>query len=285
MREAELMLTAHDSTKLFVRSYSPIVNGSTDRTVVIVHGTSEHGGRYRHVARVMAEHGWQVLVPDLRGHGRSEGIPVHVDHYERYLLDLDTLWQYFELTPRRTAIMGHSFGGLVAVRFAQTRPHRLGALVLMSPLLGLKVEVGRFTLALGRLMSFVIPTTRFASKIPPAATTHDLAVLQRREVDPLNHRSVTAGWFFQMQAAIADAWRESAALQVPVRAMQAGDDSIVDPLVVEPWLKTVSSPDRSFQMLEGRYHELLNEPDWPTTLGMVCEWLEGRIPAVTAAVE
>ena len=284
MREAELMLTAHDSTKLFVRSYSPVESGSTGRTVVLVHGTSEHGGRYQHVARAIAEQGWQVLVADLRGHGRSDGIPVHVDHFERYLLDLDTLWQYFELSPRRTAIMGHSFGGLVSVRFAETRPHRLAALVLMSPLLGLKVEIGSFTLALGRLMSFLVPTTRFASKIPPEATTHDLAVLQRREVDPLNHRSVTAGWFFQMRAALADAWREAAALQVPVRAMQAGDDAIVEPLVVEPWLKTISSTDRSFEMLEGRYHELLNEPDWPTTLSTVLEWLEVRIPAVPASI-
>lgn len=279
MREAELILSAHDSTKLFVRSYSPVASEHAARTVVLVHGTSEHGGRYRHVARTMAEHGWQVLVPDLRGHGLSDGIPVHVDHFERYLLDLDTVWQYFELTPRRTVLMGHSFGGLVSVRFAETRPQRLGALVLMSPLLGLKVEVGRFTLTLGRLMSLVAPTTRFASKIPPKSTTHDLAVLQRREVDPLNHRSVTAGWFFQMQAALSDAWREAAALQVPVRAMQAGDDLVVEPLVVEPWLKTVGSTDRSFQMLDGRYHELLNEPDWPATLGTVLEWLDARIPS------
>lgn len=285
MRYVDFHLAAHDATKLFVRCYSPEeIHPAQNRSLVIVHGTSEHGGRYDHVARAAVEQGWQVIVPDLRGHGQSVGVPVHVDRFERYLLDLDTLWQYFELNPRRTALLGHSFGGMISARFAQTRPNRVATLTMMSPLLGLKVEVDRFTLCIGKLMSLLMPTTRFKSRVPAEHTCSNPEVLKRREVDPLIHRSVTAAWFFQMKQALADVWTESKAVTIPLLLMQAGADQIVDPAASERWIKTVGSSDVGFQNLEGHYHELLNELDWPTTLDAVMEWLEARIPSMSVSL-
>lgn len=285
MRYVDFHLAAHDATKLFVRSYSPTeAHPSNGRSLVIVHGTSEHGGRYDHVAKAAVEHGWQVIVPDLRGHGRSDGVPVHVDRFERYLLDLDTLWQYFELNPRRTALLGHSFGGLVCTRFAQTRPQRMATLTLMSPLLGLKVEVDSFTLLIGKLMSRLLPTARFRSRVPAEHTTSNPEVLVRRAADPLIHRSVTARWFYQMQEALSEAWQHASTVRLPLLVMQAGSDFIVDPLAADLWLKTIGSTDKHIEMLEGHYHELLNESDWPATFSLVMDWLETRIPSMTASL-
>lgn len=285
MRYVDFHLAAHDATKLFVRSYSPTEAHPTNgRSLVIVHGTSEHGGRYDHVARVAVEQGWQVIVPDLRGHGRSDGVPVHVDHFERYLLDLDTLWQYFELNPRRTALLGHSFGGLISTRYAESRPLRMATLTLMSPLLGLKVEVDSWTLLLGKLMSKVLPTTRFRSRVPAEHTTSNPEVLARREQDPLIHRSVTARWFYQMQDALSDAWRDAPAVRLPLLVMQAGNDMIVDPLAPGVWMQTIDSDDKHLEVLDGHAHELLNETDWALTLDRVLDWLEARIPSMTASL-
>lgn len=278
MNYAETKISAHDGTRLFARVYSPDESRSCNRTLVVVHGTSEHGGRYDHVAREVAENGWKAIVLDLRGHGKSEGVPVHVDSFERYLLDLETVWRYFELNPQRTALLGHSFGGLISLRFAQTRGQMLSALALMSPLLGLKVEVDRFTLCLGKVMSWVAPETRFKSRVPSEHTTRNQDVLARREVDPLIHRSITARWFFQMQEALKAAWRDTSRLESPVLLMQAGDDQIVEPLAAEPWFKLISSSDRTFELMPEHYHELLNEPDWPTTLNSVLKWFDTRVP-------
>ncbi len=278
MVPVETHIRTHDGQLLFARSYVPDEFCRSARTLIIVHGTSEHGGRYDHVARVAAEQGWEVIVPDMRGHGRSDGVPVHVDYFDEYLSDLDTLWQYFELNPDRTALLGHSFGGLICTRFAETRPSRLASLVLMSPLLGLKVKIEFYTLALGKLMSLIAPRTRFQSKVPVESTTRNLEVLKRRETDKLLHRSVTARWFFEMKQAIADAWRDADKLNVPVLALQAGADLIVDPNAVEPWLRTAGSDDTRFRMVDDHYHELLNELDWQETLEEVLNWLDERIP-------
>lgn len=284
MKCTEFNVAANDSANLFVRNCVPPPAQGCGRTLVIVHGTSEHGGRYLHVAEEAVARGWDVIIPDLRGHGQSDGIAVHIDRFEQYLQDLDTIWQYFELNPERTAVLGHSFGGLISVRFAQTRPSRLAALVPMSPLLGLRVKIDPLTYAIGKLMSFVAPTTRFQSKVPPEHTTRNAEVLARWEKDPRLHRSVTASWFFQMKQALRDADEEAASVIVPLLAMQAGDDLIVDPLAVEPWVGKTESIDKTFRMLDGHYHELLNEEDWPETLNELLTWLESKIQCGKASV-
>ncbi|NQV25314.1 MAG: alpha/beta hydrolase [Rhodopirellula sp.] len=285
MKCTEFNVAANDSASLFVRNCVPRPADRCGRTLIIVHGTSEHGGRYLHVAAEAVARGWDVIIPDLRGHGRSDGIAVHIDRFEQYLQDLDTIWQYFELNPARTAVLGHSFGGLVSIRFAETRPSKLAALVPMSPLLGLRVKIDVLTYAIGRLMSLIAPTTRFQSKVPPEHTTRNPEVLKRRTSDPLLHRSVTASWFFQMKQALHDANEQAASITVPILTMQAGADLIVDPLAVEPWLKKTSSTDRTLQILREHYHELLNEEDWRETLTELLVWLESKIPCGTNKVD
>tara|TARA_R110002072_G_scaffold303140_1_gene495590 strand:- start:68966 stop:69835 length:870 start_codon:yes stop_codon:yes gene_type:complete len=285
MKCTEFNVAANDSANLFVRSCTAPQTVRCGRTLVIIHGTSEHGGRYLHAAEAAVAHGWDVLIPDLRGHGRSDGIAVHIDRFEQYLQDLDTIWQYFELNPSRTAVMGHSFGGLVSIRFAETRASRLAALIPMSPLLGLRVKIDPLTYAIGKMMSFVAPTTRFQSKVPPEHTTRNAKALAKRASDPLLHRSVTASWFFQMKQALLDAHKDAASIAIPVLAMQAGADLIVDPLAVEPWLEKTGSPDRTMRILDEHYHELLNEEDWSETLNELLDWLDSRIKCSATSVD
>ena len=271
MRYHQYNVSAADSTGLFVRQFVPVEPEQSRRTLLIVHGTSEHGGRYRHVAQEAVRRGWEVIVPDMRGHGKSCGVPVHVDNFEEYLQDLDTLFQYFELNPDRTAIMAHSFGGLITARYAQTRPTRTSALVLLSPLLGLRVKINPLSYFLGKCMTYVAPRTRFQSTVPVEHTTRNERVLGLREKDRYLHRSVTAAWFFEMKSALDKVWKEAPELTVPVLALQAGDDMIVEPSATAPWLSKTGSTDRSFKLLEGHYHELLNDTMSCSTISRVAK--------------
>jgi lysophospholipase len=285
VRYYQVSLKANDSTELFVRQFAPRESERPRRTLLIVHGTSEHGGRYRHAAQEAVSRGWEVIVPDLRGHGKSRGVPVHVNNFEQYLQDLDTLFQFFELNPDRTAIMAHSFGGLISARYAQTRPTRIAALVLLSPLLGLRVKINPLSYLIGKCMTFVAPRTRFSSTVPVEFTTRNERVLRHREQDKLIHRSVTASWFFEMKSALEAVWEEAPEIIVPMLTLQSGDDLIVEPSAAAPWVGKTSSSDRSFRLLNGHYHELLNEPDWRETLAHVLSWLETRLPRVMATTE
>lgn len=104
----------------------------TNRPVLALHGINGHGGRWRRLAEHhLPDH--LVLAPDLRGHGRStHDAPWHVDqHVTDLLAVLDA-----EDIPR-TDIVGHSYGGMIAVHLARAAPERVRRLVLLDPVTGL----------------------------------------------------------------------------------------------------------------------------------------------------
>lgn len=272
----EYDIESNDNVNLHVRKYF-CFDSEKRPTLLIIHGMSEHGLRYVHVARHFVDRGWNVIVPDQRGHGRSGGVPTHVNRFQQYCEDIETIRQYFELIPEQTAILAHSMGGLVAIRYCQTYPDHVKALVLSSPLLGVKVKIPKSTLIAGKVLSYIYPLKRFKSRVDQSFTTRNVAKLKERANDPLIHQSVTAGWFFSMQAALIKAWSEVESITLPVMIVQAGDDYIVDPVVPEGWLALASSEHKEYVFLEDHYHEVLNEPDWETTIVQIEDWLNVRM--------
>ncbi len=277
MPPVEHVIRASDGVELISRRFEPVDPCADGRSLVIVHGASEHGRRYDHVARMFADRGWTVVVGDNRGHGRSGGNPMHVRKFEDYLRDLDAVWKHHKLEPARTALLGHSFGSLISARFAETRPEKISALVLMAPLLRLKVHVNPLVVAWGKLVSLLVPSVRFETRVEARDTTRDELALMARQADPLIHRSVTCGWFFQMKAALKDVWDDVSMLHMPVLVAQGGADRIVDPQVAGPWLDQVPSTDKELKWFPEHYHELHNEPDWLDVMNNVADWLEERV--------
>ncbi len=272
----ETEISTPDRHRLFVRRYESQVSPAS-RTLVIVHGASEHGLRYQHISEFFTNHGWNVIIGDHRGHGRSSGVRTHVKSFHQYAQDLELIRSHFDLVPESTAILGHSLGGLIAIRHAQLFPEQSAGLVLISPLLKVKVPIPRRTLALGRVLSLLAPRVRFQTRVDPRLTTRCPIAVESRLNDLLVQRSVTARWFFAMRSGLHSAWKSAKQLKSPILILQAGADEIVDPKAPPLWLDRVSSQDTEFRCFPEHLHELLNEPDWPDTAGLISQWLSKRI--------
>jgi pimeloyl-ACP methyl ester carboxylesterase len=103
-----------------------------DVTVVFWHalGLDPSGADLADVARVLAAAGFHVLAVDGPGFGRSPLAPA-----EGYRLDalVDGLRELIdERQVDRPVLMGHSWGGAIAVRYAGTHPDDVRALVLLD---------------------------------------------------------------------------------------------------------------------------------------------------------
>ena len=270
-------LAARDGTSLFVRRYER-TGRPFDRLLLIVHGTGEHGKRYDHFSRLAARQGWTVVVGDLRGHGRSGGTPTHLLRFEQYLDDFDTLIGSLDVPPNRLAMLAHSMGGLAAIRYAQTRPGRIGALVPLSPLLAMRVHVSTWKIALGRLCMLMAPATRFRSPIRSDQVTRCQEARRLRDQDPLRHPTVTASWYFRVLDAMEEAWTDAPRMTVPMLLVQGEADEVVCPVAPLRWWPLAGSPDKSLMTLKDHLHELLTEPDWRHTSDTILSWLDLRIP-------
>jgi pimeloyl-ACP methyl ester carboxylesterase len=73
----------------------------------------------------------RVLAPDQRGHGESSN-PGRADAYSLGILAEDLAGFLDALDVPRCHLLGHSMGGMVALRFALRHPERLTSLILMD---------------------------------------------------------------------------------------------------------------------------------------------------------
>lgn len=278
MQLDEVEVDADGGETLFVRDYRPnhltLSVDDSPRTLVWVHGLGEHGGRYLHVGEDLVERGWRVILLDLRGHGRSTGTRTHVRSFEEYASDVARVWERFELGVGRAALGSHSMGGLVALRAVQTGRVKPSALVLSSPLLGVKVRISPLKRWLGRALVNYFPKARFRNGLDPRNMTHDEEFARQRREDPLIVRSVTASWFFAMEAAIAQAHLNAGRIAVPVLALQGLADATTDGDILANWLAKTTSGTKELISLPDHVHELLHETDWRETQDRIIEWLE-----------
>ena len=77
--------------QIFWRRWSPDADATPPAVIVLVHGASEHSGRYEHVAQALTDSGYPVYALDHRGHGRSDGPRALIDRLADAVADIDTL--------------------------------------------------------------------------------------------------------------------------------------------------------------------------------------------------
>ena len=99
--------------------------------LLVLHGIYGAGRNWGSVARrlVRARPEWSVVLVDLRSHGRSPRLSPHtVEACARDLVRLED-----DVGRRADAVLGHSFGGKVALVYARLRPLRQLWVVDSSP--------------------------------------------------------------------------------------------------------------------------------------------------------
>lgn len=101
------------------------------KTVLLLHGKSFTGEYWAHTIETLQAQGYRVIVPDQIGFGKSTK-PDIAYHFDTLAGNTKTLLDKLGIT--RAAIVGHSFGGMLAVYFARNYPDTTAVLALESPI-------------------------------------------------------------------------------------------------------------------------------------------------------
>jgi len=108
-------------------------DGGGRTTLLCLHGFLDSGQAFFEVAPALAEAGFHVVAPDLRGFGDSEWVGAGGNyHFMDYVLDVADLAD--ALARDRLGLVGHSMGGSIASYYAGAFPDRVWrAAVLEGP--------------------------------------------------------------------------------------------------------------------------------------------------------
>lgn len=137
-------------------------------TAVFIHGVLNDHSVWILQTRFLAHHGWNVLAIDLPGHGRSGGeAPASVEQAaDAVAALLDALGL------KQAALIGHSWGSLIALEAAARLGERVSHLVLVGTAFPMKVSPALIDASLNQPMKALAMVNVFSRSTlapPPSA--------------------------------------------------------------------------------------------------------------------
>ncbi len=258
------------------RSWLP--TGPARGIVVIAHGFAEHSGRYARVAERLVADGVAVHAADHRGHGLSEGKRTSVVRFDDYVDDLTTMvTQAKEERPSfKLILLGHSMGGLVALRFAVRDASLVDGIVVSAPA-ACPGDVSRLKRTVGTVLSRVAPDATVL-RLPLNRISRDPAVVDAYNSDPLVFRTpIKARLGAELLATMARVDAGLPAMQLPLLVMQGTSDALVDPGCGPQVYNRAGSRDKTLKMYDGLWHEIFNEPEGDHVLDDLSAWVKTHL--------
>ena len=266
-----------DGLRLHERCWLPA--GDPVAVVIVVHGLTEHSGRYAGLAGALNGHGYAVYAADLRGHGRSEGSPTFIRAFDEHLADLELLVDRVRSRQpgKPLFLLGHSMGGAIVALWAITRQPEVGGLVLSAPPVRVSGNIFPILRHLAGIFSRLAPRLRI-TRLGSGMLSRDPEVVAQFQGDPLVFHGrfpVRTGAEILRAGQRIEAHMED--LHCPLLLLHGSGDVVTDPAGSEDLFTRARSHDKTLKLYPGLYHDLLHEPEKEEVTADIVEWLDARL--------
>jgi len=279
MIEREHKFEGADGLPIFYREWLPGA-GEPRGIVYILHGLSEHSGRYRHLAQALAGSGFVCIGIDHRGHGKSGGLRGFMPAPQMAVADFGELHRIVRLTRPDVPAFAfcHSMGSLIGLGFVLRHPGQLQGLVTCGTPLHGEFARPAWLIALCLRAAPYLPKLRLSPPGAPSALSADADMLREWMADPLVDRGM---WRVGTTAALIslcrDICRDAPAIEVPLLIMHGTADRLVPATGSEFLADAVRSDDVTLKLYPGLRHELVNEVNRDEIIGDIRDWLAQRL--------
>ncbi len=268
---------ASDGLPLFVRRARPA--GPTRGRVLLLHGYSEHSGRYPHVLHALADAGFSVAAPDHRGHGRTGPRLGHTPPSHRMLDDLRGVEARLQAESPEgpTFLLGASMGGLLALRLLQLDPERFAGAVLQAPAVAVPSDIPMSVVHAVRAVARVAPGLPVRRFFQPERASRDPQFQAWMRTDPYTYRGwVRAGTGAHTYQLIRDVHAGLDRVRAPLFITQGADDVRVHPEATEALAAAVPGVVER-RVFPGLRHEAHQEPERAEVVGAWVDWLSRQV--------
>ncbi len=249
-------------------------------SLVIAHGLGEHSGRYGNLINWLSGKRISIYALDHRGHGRSAGKRGHVADFNDYVDDLSFFMnRVFDENPGLPVfLLGHSMGGVISMLYALRSQEKLAGLILSSPGLVPTVDAPKYKVALASLLSKYFPSLLVSNELDANYISHDREVVAEYLNDPLVHDRISARWYTEFIQNAKECLNRAGEITIPLFVFHGTDDRLVDFSGSIQVFDAASSRDKTKLLLEGLYHETMNEVEYERekVLSAIAKWILAR---------
>lgn len=247
-------------------------HGEPRGIVTIVHDAGDHGGRYEELAHVLAQKDFAVALPDLRGHGRSEGSRGHSNGLREVERDLEEIQNHlaYRLPEAPKVLVGIGLGALYCANYALEKPGELAGLCLCAPLCEPTFTLPEAKKGLmGMFGKKVGPTSEGSIGWSAERLTGDAAEASRLAADDRRHDVITVRAASQASEAARKVRARLAEVSAPKLILIGDADDIAPAAAAE----ALGGSD--VKRFAGQRHDLFHDTGKVDVQSALVSWLEG----------
>ena len=236
-------------------------------TAVFIHGVLNDHSVWILQSRFLAHHGWNVLAVDLPGHCRSGGeAPASVESAADFiaaLLDAASV--------ARAALIGHSWGSLIALEAAARLGERISHLVLVGTAYPMKVSATLLDASLNEPMKALKMINVFSrstlapppSVLGPGTWVYGASLALGRRVLASNPAVNVFHRGFVACDSYANGEEAMAAVSCPVLMVLGSQDQMTSPKAAQTLIASASASGNTCKViaLPVGHHQMSEAPD------------------------
>ncbi len=250
-------------------------DGEPRGAVTVVHDAGGHGGLFLRLGARLSEAGWAVALPDLRGHGRSEGPRGHTHGVQEVVRDLGDVQDHlaYRQPDAPKVLVGQGLGALWCLAYAIERPDGIAALVLAAPLVDPSFDLPRPGGGLMKLFKKVGPESVGNIGWDLQHRTNDSAARSALKSEPA-HDFITVRAGEEARAAAQKYLAQLDQLAMPVLVVVGVDD----PIAPAARVRTLTAPRVEVREFAGGHHDLFLDGRASDVSEAVVRWLDAKLP-------
>ncbi|GAB3676793.1 alpha/beta fold hydrolase [Salinisphaera aquimarina] len=127
-----LMDTPHGPVSMAYMDVAPDDDIVDPPVAVLLHGKNFCGAYWQDTAKALSDNGYRVIVPDQVGFCKSDKPAAYSYTFHHLAANTQELLEALDI--ERATIIGHSMGGMLAMRYALMYPQHIDQLVLVDPI-------------------------------------------------------------------------------------------------------------------------------------------------------
>jgi acylglycerol lipase len=276
IKKREGYFTGWNGIELYYQSWMP---KHPKLILGVIHGLGEHCGRYKHFAQYFSDKGYGLYLYDQRGHGKSPGKRVHAMHLKEFVDDLQSFLKMIRREEEETKffLLGHSFGGQIAINYLGNHSVGLSGAILSAPNIQLAMPVHPLKKLMADTLSLILPTMSLGNDIHAEYLSHDLQIVRDYQSDKLVNHRIT----LRMGAEVLENLNQLMALapkiKTPSLVLHGSADKITSPQGSREFFDRMKVADRQYKLYPDYYHEIFNEIGKEKVFQDIEAWLQKRV--------